>query len=135
MTIKTQNFERAVVSLQSLVESVTIGHRMRIVADYDSGKRHILTNYLELKDTTKFENIPDDMQFFPTKINCGVDWKYGTVKKSGRHNRKFSEENLQSTFALLGLSGMCGTNGKVRVIVDYDPDKEEISIKRITLAE
>ena len=135
MTIKTLDFERAVVSLQSLVKPITTGHKMRIVADYDSEKRHIMTNYLELKDGTEFESLPDDMQFCPTKVNAGIGWEYGTIKQSGGQNREFSEANLQSTFELLGLYGMCGTKGKVRVIIDYDPDKEEISVKHINPVE
>ena len=131
MTIKTADFEKVFVSLQSLVKPLKLGHKMRIVADYDSEKKHIKTHYLELKDGTEFESLPDDMQFCPTKINAGVDWKYGTIKQSGGQNREFSEKNLQSVFGLLGLYGMCGTKGKIRVIVDYDQDKEEISVKHI----
>lgn len=108
---------------------------MRIVADYDSEKKHIKTHYLELKDGTEFESLPDDMQFCPTKVNCGIDWKHGTVTGSGGQNREFSEKNLQNVLELMGFYGMCGTKGKVRVIVDYDPDKEEISVKHINPVE
>lgn len=135
MTIKKTDFEKVFLSIQFMTESLQLGHKMRIVADYDSENRHIKMNYLEVKDGTEFESLPDDMQFFPTKVNCGVDWKYGTIKKSGGPNREFVEANLQSVLELMGFYGMCGTKGKVRVIVDYDPDKEEISVKHINPVE
>ena len=131
MAIKTADFEKTFVALQYLVKPFMLSHKMRLVADYDSGKRHIMTRYLEPKEGIELKSLPDDMQFCPTKVNCGVDWEYGTVKGSGGQNREFSEANLQSVFELLGLHGMCGTKGKIRVIVDYDPDEAEISVKHI----
>lgn len=131
MTIKKVNFEKVFLSLQFMAENLQLGHKMRIVADYDSEKPHIKMNYLEVKDSVQFESLPDDMKFSPTKVNCGVDWKHGMIKGSGGLNREFSEANLQNVLELMGFYGMCGTKGKVRVIVDYDPDKEEIFVKHI----
>jgi len=125
--IKTTDFEKAFISLQNLVKPLKLGHKMRVFIDYDSTARHIKMNYLDINKDTNPESLPDDMQFNYAKENGGISSEYGElVPGSGGQNREYYENHLKSVFEMLGIKEL---TGKVRVIVDYDPDKEGTTIR------
>lgn len=126
-SMNTIDFEKAFVSLQALVSPVKLGHKTRIVVDYDSSEKRIKMNYLEVNKNTDTESLPDDMQFNYARENGGVSREYGVLLPGcGGQNREYCESHMKGVFEMLGIKGLAG---KVRVIVDYDPDKEKVSIR------
>lgn len=125
--MNTIDFEKAFVSLQALVSPVKLGHKTRIVVDYDSSEKRIKMNYLEVNKDTDTESLPDDMQFNYARENGGVSRGYGVLLPGcSRQNREYCERHMKSVFEMMGIKGLVG---KVRVIVDYDPDKKKVSIR------
>ncbi len=124
--MNTIDFERAFISLQALTKPIRLGHKMRIVIDYDSSVRYIKMNYLDINKETETESLPDNMQFDYKRENGGISREYEElVTGSGWLKREYCESHMKSVFEMLGIKGLAG---KVRVIVDYDPDKEKVSI-------
>ena len=129
-SMNTEAFEKAFISLQTLVQPLKLGHKMRVVVDYDSTARHIKMNYLDINKETDPESLPDNVQFDYKRENGGISKEYGElVPGSGGQNRGYYESHMKSVFEMLGIKGLAG---KVRVIVDYDPDKEEVSIRHFS---
>ncbi len=126
-SMKTIDFEKAFISLQRLVQPLKLGHKMRVVIDYDSTSRHIKMNYLDINKDANPDSLPNNVQFNYARENGGISRAYGElVPGSGGQNREYYESHMKDVFAMLGIKGLAG---KVRVIVDYNPDKAEISIK------
>jgi len=126
-TMNTSDFEKALVSLKALVQPLKRGHKMRVVIDFDSTAKRIGMNYLDINKDTDQESLPDDMQFDYARENGGVSREYGElVPGSGGQGREYYESHMKGVFEMLGIKGLAG---KVRVIVDYDPDKPEVSIR------
>ena len=127
-SMNTEDFEKAFISLQTLVHPLKLGHKMRVVVDYDSTARHIRMNYLDINKDANPESLPDDVQFDYTRENGGISRAYGElVTGNGGQNREYYESHMKDIFAMLGIKEL---SGKVRVILDYDPEKAEISIRR-----
>ncbi len=125
--VQTIDFEKAFISLQALVNPLKLGHKTRIFIDYDSSEKLIRMNYLEVNKDTDTESLPDNMQFNYARENGGVSREYGVLLPGCcGQDREYCERHMKSVFEMLGIKGLAG---KVRVIVDYDPDKEKVSIK------
>lgn len=125
--MNTIDFEKAFISLQTLVQPLKLGHKMRVVVDYDSTARHIKMNYLDINKDANPESLPDNVQFDYMRENGGISRAYGKlVTGSGGQNREYYESHMKDIFAMLGIKGLAE---KVRVIVDYDPEKEKVSIR------
>ena len=125
--MNTGDFEKALISLQTLVQPIKLGHKTRVFVDYDSSEKRIKMNYLEVNKDTDTESLPDNMQFNYMRENGGVNREYGVLLPGcGGQSREYYESHMKDIFAMLGIKGLAG---KVRVIVDYAPDKEEISIR------
>jgi len=126
-TMNMLDFEKVFVSLQTLVKPLKLGHKMRVFIDYDNTARFIRMNYLDINEGVNPESLTDDMQFNYAGENGGISREYGElVPGSGGQNREYYENHLKGVFEMLGIKELAG---KVWVIMDYDPDKEEISTR------
>ncbi len=129
------NFEKMIVSLKMLVDPLKIGHKMRVFIDYDSQKKHIQTNYIEISENTELDSLPIDIQFDYEKANAGISKEYAQkmqIVAGGGQNRSFYEENMKELFAYFGIKKL---EGKMRVILDYDTHKAEVVVQYFKLQE
>lgn len=70
-SMKTIDFEKAFISLQRLAQPLKLGHKMRIVIDYDSTSRHIKMNYLDINKDANPDSLPNNVQFNYARENGG----------------------------------------------------------------
>jgi hypothetical protein len=133
--VNTINSEKMIASLKMLVDPLKIGHKMRVFIDYDSQKKHIQTNYIEISENTELNGLPIDIHFDYKKANAGISREYAQkmqVVAGGGQNRSFYEENMKELFTCFGIKEL---EGKMRVILDYDPHKAEVVVQYFKLQE